>query len=296
MVIGLLSWMLVSYNSVAQDTLPQFTVTTRGTNKVFISWTNKFSTLRQISIQRSFDSTRNYKTILTVPDPTVLQNGFVDSKAPTPFMFYRLFILLENGQYIFSSSRRPFWDTLMVAKKPATTNGHNSNGNRRVIISDNIAVAEVELLKEKLKDAKKAEEKTYIIRKGDSILTEFLEKDLKGFRDSIVSKTKDTLLFASIDTILIKPFVPKEVYRPSLYVYTERDGNVAISLPDATRKNYSIRFYEEDNTSLFEIKQVKESMLILDKANFLHAGWFRFELYEEGKLKEKHRFFIPKDF
>jgi len=34
----------------------------------------------------------------------------------------------------------------------------------------------------------------------------------------------------------------------------------------------------------------------LDKANFLHAGWFRFELYENGQLKEKHRFYIPKDF
>ena len=43
-------------------------------------------------------------------------------------------------------------------------------------------------------------------------------------------------------------------------------------------------------------KTVKESYITLDKANFLHAGWFWFELYEEGKLKEKHRFYIPKDF
>jgi hypothetical protein len=61
-------------------------------------------------------------------------------------------------------------------------------------------------------------------------------------------------------------------------------------------KSYSIKFFEEDNSPLFEVKQVKEASLVLDKANFLHSGWFKFELYEDGKLKEKNKFFIPKDF
>ena len=92
----------------AQDTLPNFTVTTRGTNKIFISWTNTYDSVSQISIQRSTDSTKNFKTILTVPDPKVLQNGFVDAKAQTPFMFYRLFIVMQGGKYLFSKSERPF--------------------------------------------------------------------------------------------------------------------------------------------------------------------------------------------
>jgi len=37
-------------------------------------------------------------------------------------------------------------------------------------------------------------------------------------------------------------------------------------------------------------------MLTLDKSNFIHAGWFKFELYEDGQLKEKNKLLIPKDF
>src|SRR5688572_32183972 len=69
--------------SFAQDTLPGFSALTRGNDKVIISWTNNYPVTTQISIQRSKDSTKNFKTILTVPDPKVLQNGFVDSKADT---------------------------------------------------------------------------------------------------------------------------------------------------------------------------------------------------------------------
>ena len=38
---------------VAQDTLPRFTATTRGTGKVIISWSNPYPVVSQISIQRS---------------------------------------------------------------------------------------------------------------------------------------------------------------------------------------------------------------------------------------------------
>jgi hypothetical protein len=41
---------------------------------------------------------------------------------------------------------------------------------------------------------------------------------------------------------------------------------------------------------------VKEVQLVLDKADFIHAGWFSFDLFEDGKLKEKNRFYIPKEF
>jgi hypothetical protein len=104
------------------------------------------------------------------------------------------------------------------------------------------------------------------------------------------------MVFRSIDTIVVKPFVPKEVFKPSIYVFTEKEGNVSIALPDAAVKHYSVKFFDEKNNPIFEINKIKESPLILDKANFLRSGWFRFELYEDGKLKEKNKFFIPKDF
>jgi hypothetical protein len=67
-------------------------------------------------------------------------------------------------------------------------------------------------------------------------------------------------------------------------------------LPDAGLYKYSLKFFEENSSPVFEVKQVKDSVLILDKTNFLHSGWFKFELYENGVLKEKNKFLIPKDF
>ena len=44
----------------AQDTLPRFSVTARGTGKILISWHNKYPDVLQISIQRSADSLKNF--------------------------------------------------------------------------------------------------------------------------------------------------------------------------------------------------------------------------------------------
>ena len=272
----------------SQNTLPDFSVTTKGNGKIIISWTNAYRVVSQISIQRSFDSLRNYKTILTVPDPHIPQNGFVDPKAPTAFQFYRLFIVLDSGKYIFTKPKKAKWDTVRVATVQPLNKKEDSS---RVIIEpvktdSPIVIKEVHIEPERI----------LYVKKGDSLVMQFGETGLKSFRDSILNKTKDTLVFRNADTLLIKTFVPKVVYKPSLYIFTGRDGNVIISLPEVTEKKYLVKFFEEDSTPLFELKEVKESPLTLDKTNFVHGGWFRFELYEDGQLKEKHKFYISKDF
>lgn len=311
--------MLVSFSSFAQDTLPRFTVTTRGSNKAIISWTNNYTSVTQINIQRSYDSTKGFRTILNVPDPTVPQNGFVDTKAPSPNMFYRLFIVLEDGNYIFSTSKRPYWDTLGGLRpdsKEYSLTGENNN--RRIVAADNMSQKEVEQLKAELREANKpnakpepskpattapvstapvkAPERYFIVKKKDSILFNIPEKNFRKFRDSIVYRTKDTMAFKNLDTIVLRPFIPREIYKPSRFVYTDKDGNVLIDLVDALRKDYEVKFFDDQSNPIFEIKKVRDPMLIIDKVTFLRSGWFRFELYEEGKLKETHKVFIPKDF
>ena len=66
-------------------------------------------------------------------------------------------------------------------------------------------------------------------------------------------------------------------------------------MPDADKKKYSIKFFEQDGTPVFEIKKITETYLTLDKVNFMHAGLFNFEVYADGLLVEKHKFYIPKD-
>lgn len=103
-------------------------------------------------------------------------------------------------------------------------------------------------------------------------------------------------LKGSKDLKNITPPVPtRKLFVPSRYVYTGKENNVIISLPDAAQKKYSIKFFEDDGTPLFEIKKISEPYLTLDKVNFIHAGLFDFELFNDGMLVEKHKFYIPKD-
>jgi hypothetical protein len=218
-------FVLASAKIFAQDTLPKFTVTNAGATRNIVGWVNNYGLVKQISVQRSFDSLANFKTILTVPDPNSRQNGFADTKAPNDKVFYRLFVVMGQGQFFFTASKRPFIDSFRLTK----------NG--------------------------------------------------------LIDRTRDSV------SIGIKPGVPRRNdFIPSFYVYTNKDGYLFINLPDAEKKKYHIKFYEEDDSFLFELKNIKEPALTLDKANFLHAGWFKFELFNDEKLVEKNKFYLAKEF
>ncbi len=279
--------LFLSYFAAAQDTLPNFSVINRGNDRIVVSWTNPFgNTVRQLSIQRSFDSLKNFKTILTVPDPTIPQNGYVDSKAPTDHMFYRLYILKDSGKYVFSVTKRPKIDT--------STNQNNAVNN--LSSGAPSVITRPKDLKDLKKEMLKNNERIIYIKNKEVLLGAITESGLKHFRDSINFTTRDTLFMKTADTLVIRPFIAREVYRPSKYVFTEKDGNIRISLSDAGSKKYSLKFFEEDHTEIFEIKHISDALVIMDKTNFIHSGWFLFELYEDGKVKEKHKFYVPKDF
>jgi hypothetical protein len=235
-VLFLLLFNLVSFS---QDTLPKFSARNIGNNRIVIGWVNKYTNVKQISIQRSFDSLTNFKTILTVPDPTSRENGFVDTKATNDRMFYRIYVMLEKGFFLFSQSKRPFYDSAAViaAKKKIMLEGQVDK-----------------------------------LGKIDS---------LNGPNASAKEKSNGNVFVAS------------------KYVYTLQDGYVRIKLPDdadsKTNKKYSIKFFDEAGKLVFEIKEITLSNFKIDKSNFYHSGWFNFELYEDGKLFEKHKFLIPKE-
>ncbi len=248
-----------SFSSLGQDSLPDFSLINAGNNRVIIGWVNGYGDYtRQISIQRSHDSLKGYKTILTVPDPTTPQNGYVDTKAPNDSMFYRLYIMLDKGAFHFSPAKRPYKDTSSIAKA----------------INDDPAIDETKADTIQVGD-------TFIVAKPFGVN---LDK-FPGSRDSITTPkvTKN------------RP-VPN-AFTPSLHVFTNKDGYVRINLPeDEKPKKYSIKFFEENGNFIFELKDIKQRDFKIDKANFYHAGWFLFELYEDEKLIEKHKFYLQKDF
>lgn len=224
-----LSALIADKATNAQDTLLNFSLKNIGNGRIVIGWVNNYTNIKQITIQRSFDSLAGFKSLLSVTDPTTPQNGYVDTKATTDHMYYRLYIMLDKGIFLFSDSKQPVPDSLNKATFP------NSIG--------------------KLSEIEKVVDPT----------------------------VKD------------KPY--QDGFMPSLLVYTHRDGYVRISLPlDEKPKKYSIKFYEEAGPLLFELKELKEKNFKIDKTNFYHAGWFRFELFEDGKLLEKNKFYLEKDF
>lgn len=222
--------------SFAQDTLPRFSLRNVGNNRIVVEWHNSFEGVKQISIQRSADSLKNFKTILTVADPTLPENGYLDTKATSDRMFYRLYIMLDKGVFMFSDTRRPVFDTV-AAKR----------GN--------------------------------MVRTDNPSLVNALPAE-NGFNGPVINNNRPK---------------PAEAWTPSKYVYTLKDGNIRITLPEDDKK-YSLKFFTLRDELLFELKDVKEKSFKLDKSNFYHSGWFKFELYENDELKEKNRFYLPKEF
>src|SRR5688500_5750963 len=112
------SLMLFCPDAFAQDTLLKFSVINAGKNRIIVGWVNNYDLVKQISIQRSFDSLGIYKTILSVTDPNAKQNGFADTKAPNDHMFYRLFVVLDKGQFYFTPAKKPVLDTTSYVATP----------------------------------------------------------------------------------------------------------------------------------------------------------------------------------
>ena len=255
----------------AQDSLPAFSVVNKGNNRVIISWNNKYKQVKQISIQRSTDSLANFKSLITVPDPNNRQNGYLDSKAPTDNMFYRLYIHVDGANFIVTRSKRPANDSIRIALLA-------DSANKKITDSNYLKIVE-KIINQNLPDSALTTEELVILRRYRNSKLDLLPDSLSKKIDAVI-KTKNN------------PGVVIPMYR----IIANKDGLVRISLADFNNKKYSIRFYEDDNTFLFELKDIKEASLMLEKSNFHHSGWFKSELYENEKLVEKNRFFIPKDF
>lgn len=120
---------------------------------------------------------------------------------------------------------------------------------------------------------------------------EIIIKQRAEYKNEITPNKKITI--SEKKEALVPP--PPPVFVPSKYVFVGKDNNLIIALPDAATRKISIKFYEEDNSFIFELSKINEPYLIMEKVNFLHTGWFYFSLYENDILVEKSKFLIQKD-
>ncbi|HRO45811.1 hypothetical protein [Agriterribacter sp.] len=265
---------LISYSCTvqAQDTLPGFTVANRN-GKVILSWVNDFPVIKQLSIQRSSDSLKGFKTILTLPDPSSVTNGFLDNNAPDTSSYYKLYILLDDGKYTFSKSQKPQKYLPAVAKKE----------NMQTVREEERENTGNTIIHTKASGSNEAD------GNGAAAIEETSEKSYEVQSAAAASgkKRSDGLKAHTVNAV--KP----ETFTPSGFVFTNADGDITIVLPPGKLSSFTIKFYEQNGNTLFQINTIKEHIFTVDKSNFLHAGWFGFELFEDGMLKEKNKVRVP---
>ena len=136
---------------------------------------------------------------------------------------------------------------------------------------------------------------------GDYVFTKSYRPFLDTTKEIIPIVTPDIKIETQDDKktvekkdVVARPIKPP-VFVPSKFVFTGKDNNVIINLPDAENQKFSIQFFDENDNPVFELHKIKEPYLILEKVNFLHAGWFKYNLFNNEVLLEKFKFYIPKD-
>lgn len=209
----------------AQKTLPGISVR-NSKGKIIVSWKNEYTVpVTGISIQRSYDSIKNYTTIGSVLNPQNKENGYADSEPPYNKMYYRVSISFAGGTYIVSGATTPVKDT---------------------------------------------------------------SQDVSGIPNSWQLNPMN-------DPNLQMPPSVQGINYPSSRIFKARDNNVMIHLPGAAEKKYKVKFFNEQEKMIFELTKIKDDILIIEKVNFGQAGWYRFEIYENGLLIEKNKLLVPKD-
>jgi hypothetical protein len=80
----------------------------------------------------------------------------------------------------------------------------------------------------------------------------------------------------------------------SKYVRKDKNSSLRIVVPFSMGE-YKIRFLDQREQFLFEIGHIRDSLLIVEKMNFRHAGVFQYELFKDNMLVERNSFIIKSD-
>lgn len=241
-----------------QATLPDFTL--KNTNgKIGIFWLNDYKRqVKGISVQRSYDSTKNFFSIASILNPQNSINGFIDSLLPYNKMYYRLFIGFDTGVYIITKSKRPEVNTAI-------------DYTRLIQEISTIHEKNIRLQEEKLR----------------------LQKELAAALAAKNKKPKTAKTVKKVEpTEVSEEIISQVISYPSKRIFTDKDNNVVTKLFNVKANNYVIRFLTEDYKLIFEIKNPPDDYFVIEKVNFRHGGWYQFEIYRNDYLLEENKFYI----
>jgi hypothetical protein len=266
-------------NAFSQDTLPKVSVKHKQA-KVIVSWVNPFPDVVLINIQRSADSLKNFKTILSVADPGGLTNGFLDSKAPDLKQFYRLYVQREGGKYFFTDPIKPTPDT--ARPKPKNTPAATKTTTPRTATlppADPIPTEPTQPQNGSGGDESDPRNANFKPEKNSSQKVKF-------------SNTKSP----GADTSKVAQAPVREMKPPPVYIFVNSIGQVIVITPEDKKSLYTVKFVTESSGQpALTLAKIKDSHITLDKTNFHSSGWYKCEIYENEKYRSNLRVFIPKD-
>ena len=262
---------LLTTAAFGQQVLPAITVKNLN-GKIVVSWLNEYKKpIQNILIQRSYDSLKNYSTIGTVLNPQNTENGYPDANPPYSKMYYRITITFEGGTYIIGPATRPVKEVYELEPIDVTAIPQSAIEEAPTKAKiDSVENTEITLTK---KIDNLPETKNIATKKND------LSKDNANISIKTISPPKRII----------------ETAYPSARVFTSKQNVVVIHIAEAITRKYHIKFFDENEKQVFEVKKITEDYLYLEKSNFVHSGWFRFEIYEDGILFEKNKVFVGKD-
>jgi hypothetical protein len=266
-------------NTFAQDTLPKISVKHKQ-GKVIVSWVNPYADVVLINIQRSADSLKNFKTILSVADPGAVTNGFLDGKAPNLKQFYRLYVQREGGKYFFTDPLKPTPDT--AKPKPKTPPAAEKTTAPKTAAPppvDPAPTKPIQTQKASGGDVYDPRNANFKPEKNSSQKVKF-------------SNTKSPE--ANNNKVAQAPV--REMKPPPVYIFVNSIGQVIVITPEDKKSLYTVKFVTESSGQpALTLAKIKDSHITLDKTNFHSSGWYKCEIYENEKYRSNLRVFIPKD-
>jgi hypothetical protein len=244
---------------IAQASLPEFSaIVKKGTT--IISWNTPAEKLTLLVIQKSTDSINNFKSVASMPDPNTPNNGYVDKNNPTQLFFYRIFYVGVNGKYYFTRSSRATKEAMPTELK---------NFVKDTLPEKNKGVPAAMPLPEYI--PKKETIDALKINEEKSLATKF-------------QITIETEKIGAESTLKTNPFL-----------FINKENNLMLFLPDIHKRKFHLHVYKEDGSTIFQMRNIKDPQLLIDKSNFIYSGWFKYEIFEGEQLKEKGRFLINPD-
>lgn len=251
---------LLSSGAMAQPILPELTgATDKGIN--VISWTCQYDGIKSIAVQRSADSMYNFVTVGYVKNLKKGPQAFIDGHPQPGVNWYRLYIVFNSDLTWYSNRFSLSVDSAAIIAKG--------------VLPPNDSLQKL---------AAKVRVDSTVVKKGNIVTTVDTGGPKAYTIDSLYADVPKLVLSISIPD-------PEEIdaysYLKSRFVFTNPfTGNVTLDIPDAGKRHYSVKFFNNSGTEIMDIPKVNAPQVIIDKRNFQKKGLYKFELREERKKLE----------